>query len=184
MLHLPDDIPTPRLVLRLMEHDAVDTCLAGDLQRAENMLGVGIPEELLDDPTALRFAEARLNADLQYRLWSIRAIILTNTGMMVGHIRFHSRPDPDNLRPFACGAVEFGYHIFRDYRRHGYATEAARAVMDWAKVAFGIRRFIVSVSPDNLPSLTVIARCGFMLIGEYTDEVDGVEHIYLREVAV
>ena len=33
-----------------------------------------------------------------------------------------SRPDPDYLHPFARDAVEFGYYVVSDYRRHGYAA--------------------------------------------------------------
>jgi RimJ/RimL family protein N-acetyltransferase len=179
----PNDILTPRLVLRLMERDVVDACLEGDLPRAEHLLGVGIPNELLDEPTALKRAQAQLNADPQYRLWSIRAIILPAARRMVGHVRFHSPPDPDYLHPFARAAVEFGYHVFAEFRRNGYATEAAGTVMDWARTEFGIRRFIVCVSPVNQPSLALIARFGFTQIGQHIDEIDGIEHIYLREVA-
>jgi RimJ/RimL family protein N-acetyltransferase len=184
MLALPDDIPTSRLVLRLMEREAVDACLAGDLQRAEHLLGVGIPTELLDSLTALKYAQAQLDADPQYRPWSVRAIVLSAARTMVGHIRFHSRPDPDYLRPFASAAVEFGYRVFPTYRRHGYATEAAGAVMDWAQAAFGIGRFIVCVSPDNTASLALSARFGFTKIGQHVDETDGIEHVYLRTVAM
>ncbi len=183
MLAHPHDILTPRLVLRLIERDVADACLQGDLQRAERLLGTGIPGELLDEPTALKYAQAQLDADPQYQPWSIRAIILPAARTMIGHVRFHSRPDPDYLRPFARDAVEFGYHVFSEHRRHGYATEAAGAVMDWAQAAFGIGRFIVSVSPDNKPSLALIARFGFTEVGQHMDEIDGIEHIYLREVA-
>jgi [ribosomal protein S5]-alanine N-acetyltransferase len=98
---------------------------------------------------------------------------------MVGHIRFHSCPDPDDLHPFARPAVEFGYHVFSQYRGRGYATEAAQAVMDWAWATFGIRHFIVCVAPDNGASLAVIAHLGFARIGQHVDETDGIEHIYL-----
>jgi [ribosomal protein S5]-alanine N-acetyltransferase len=52
--------------------------------------------------------------------------------------------------------------------------------MDWAHAAFGISRFIVCVSPNNTPSLALIARLGFAKIGDHMDEIDGNEHIYLR----
>jgi RimJ/RimL family protein N-acetyltransferase len=180
MLAFPDDISTLRLVLRLMEGAVVDACLAGDLARAGDLLGVAIPEALLDRPSALGFAQAQLAADPRYRSWSMRAMILPATRSMVGHIRFHSCPDPDYLRPYARAAIEFGYHVFPEHRRRGYASEAARAMMDDART-HGVERFVVSVSPANQPSLALIARLGFARIGEHMDEVDGVEHIYLRE---
>jgi RimJ/RimL family protein N-acetyltransferase len=88
------------------------------------------------------------------------------------------------LRPFARAAVEFGYQVFSEYRRRGYATEAARAAMDWAQGSFGVRRFIACVAPDNIASLAVIARLRFVNIGQHVDEADGIEHIYLRESGV
>jgi RimJ/RimL family protein N-acetyltransferase len=182
MLAMPDDISTPRLVLRLMEGAVVDACLAGDLARAGHLLGIAIPGALLERRTALEFAQARLAADPRYRPWSIRAMILPATRSMVGHIRFHSCPDPDELRPYARAAIEFGYRVFPEHRRRGYATEAASAMMGFAQ-AHGVERFVVSVSPDNAPSLALIARFGFARIGEHMDEVDGLEHVYLREAS-
>jgi len=179
-----DDIVTPRLILRLMGRETVDAGLAGDLARAEHLLDAKIPGSLLDHPSSLTHAKARLEADPQYQAWSIRAIILPANRMMVGHIRFHSRPDPDDLHAFARDAVELGYQVFPEYRRRGYAAEASGAAMNWAQATFGIRKFIVSVSPDNLASLALIARFGFARVGQQIDEIDGIEDIYLREVTV
>jgi len=178
-----DDIITPRLILRLMQREVVDACLAGDLAGAGHALGAAIPDALLDHPSSLRFAQARLNEDPEYQPWSARAIILPQPRTMVGHVRFHSRPDPEYLHPHARHAVELGYQVFPPYRRRGYATEAVAAAMDWAQAEFGIDRFIVSVSPDNAPSLALIARFNFTRIGQHMDEIDGIEHIYLRAAA-
>src|SRR4029450_826414 len=102
---------------------------------------------------------------------------------MVGHIRFNSRPGPDYLRPYAEKAVEFGYGVFAAHRRRGYAGEAIDGVMRWAHDEHGIRRFIVTISPHNVASLRLADRFGFRKIRHTVDEVDGVEDIYLREVA-
>jgi hypothetical protein len=40
------------------------------------------------------------------------------------------------------------------------------------------------VSPENKPSLAVIARFGFTKVGQHVDEIDGIEDIYLGEVPV
>jgi hypothetical protein len=99
MSAFPSDILTPRLILRLMEREVIDCCLAGDLQHAERLLDTKIPGELLDESTALKYARAQLDADPEYQLWSIRGIISPAIRTMVGHVRFHSRPDPDYLHP-------------------------------------------------------------------------------------
>src|SRR5215472_8008005 len=127
-----DDIRTPRLILRHMSDEVMAACLRGELGRAERMLGIRIPAELLDRPTSLQYGLARWADDCRYEPWSMRAVVLPQDSAMIGHVRFHSSPDPEYLRRYARGAVEFGYCIFRDYRRHGYATEAAVAVMEWA----------------------------------------------------
>jgi ribosomal-protein-alanine N-acetyltransferase len=54
--------------------------------------------------------------------------------------------------------------------------------MRWARETHGIRRFIVSISPDNLPSLGVAANLGFRQIGTAADEVDCLEYVF--ELAV
>ena len=110
----------------------------------------------------------------------MRAIVLPQDLTMIGHVRFHSSPDPKYLRRYARNAVEFGYYIFKEHRRQGYATEAVKAIIDWAQAEFGVHRFVASVSPDNQPSLRMIARCGFVRVGTELDEVDDIEQVFLR----
>ena len=177
-----DDIVTSRLVLRLMQDAVVAACLTGDVALAGRLLDAAVPDELLEDLAGLRLGRERLRKDPRYLPWSTRAIILSRERVMVGHVRFHTRPDPEYLRPHARDAVEVGYLVFSKFRGRGYATEAANAAMDWARTSFGIRRFIASVSPDNVASLRLVARCGFAKIGEAMDEVDGIEHVFLRSL--
>jgi ribosomal-protein-alanine N-acetyltransferase len=178
-----DDIETARLILRRLPRQAIEAGLWGDLRTVENRLDAKVPVDLADDPAVLRFALAQLAADPDYLPWSVRALILKESGGMIGHIRFHTRPDPDYLRPYAEKAVEFGYAVFSAHRRRGYAREAIGGAMRWAQDEHGIQRFIVTISPDNVASLRLADRFGFRKIGEHVDEVDGVEGIYLREVA-
>lgn len=100
---------------------------------------------------------------------------------MIGHIRFHSRPDPTYLHPFARDAVEFGYVVFEAQRRQGHATEAASGLMSWAEARHGVRRFVATVSPGNLPSLAMVKKLGFRKVGEQVDDIDGDEEVFLRD---
>ena len=45
------------------------------------------------EPAVLKFSDAELLADPHYLPWSVRAILLKETREMVGHLRFHTRPD-------------------------------------------------------------------------------------------
>jgi [ribosomal protein S5]-alanine N-acetyltransferase len=176
-----DDIETARLVLRHLPRQAMEAGLSGDLRTVEIHLDATVAADLADDPAVLRFALAQLAADADYLPWSVRALILKESGEMVGHIRFHSRPDPDYLRPYAEKAVEFGYVVFSAHRRRGYAAEAIDGIIRWAQDEHDIQRFIVTIAPDNVASLRLADRFGFRKIGQHVDEVDGIEGIYLRE---
>jgi [ribosomal protein S5]-alanine N-acetyltransferase len=176
-----DDIETARLILRRLPRQAMEAGLSGDLRTVEIHLDATVAADLADDPAVLRFALAQLAADPDYLPWSVRALILKESGEMVGHIRFHSRPDPDYLRPYAEKAVEFGYVVFSAHRRRGYAAEAIDGIIRWAQDEHDIQRFIVTIAPDNVASLRLADRFGFRKIGQHVDEVDGIEGIYLRE---
>ena len=157
-----DDIETTRLILRRFEPEALQAGLSGDFSVVEECLGAKVPTDLAEDPAVLAYAQAALAADAGYLPWSARALILKSAMQMVGHVRFHSRPDPDYLRPYAPNAVEFGYVVFTAYRRRQYAQEALTGVMQWAQRIHGVDSVCShAVSPANLPSLNLISKFGF-----------------------
>jgi [ribosomal protein S5]-alanine N-acetyltransferase len=173
------DIETTRLLLRCLLPEAVRARLAGDRKAVATQLGASVPLDLLREPAVLQHAAARLTEDADYLPWSARAIVLRSSMEMVGHVRFHSRPDPEYLHPYARNAVEFGYVVYPTHRRRGYALEALTGTMRWARDTHHIRRFVASISPSNGPSLALIAKIGFHRIAEHVDPEDGIEHIYL-----
>src|SRR5947208_1472704 len=66
-------------------------------------------------------------------------------------------------------ADELGWTVFPPYRRQGYATEVARALMDWAASEHAVRRFVSATTPDNVASLRVHEKLGFVATGEIVD---------------
>jgi [ribosomal protein S5]-alanine N-acetyltransferase len=177
----PADIETPRLLLCCLLPDSIRAGLSGDVRAIERQLRASVPVDLLREPAVLKYADAQLAADPGYLPWSARAILLKEAREMVGHLRFHSRPNPDYLHPYVRDAVELGYVVFSAHRRRGYALEALTGAMGWAEESSGVRRFVATVAPSNIPSLAMVAKAGFRKIGEHVDDEDGVEHIYLRE---
>jgi [ribosomal protein S5]-alanine N-acetyltransferase len=59
--------------------------------------------------------------------------------------------------------LEIGYHVHRDHQRRGYATEAARAVRDYAFTTLACDHVICMIRPENLPSRRVAEKNGLNL---------------------
>lgn len=55
---------------------------------------------------------------------------------------------------------ELGWGLIRPYWGHGYATEAAAAIRDWAYECRAVERLVSLISPDNIRSQGVAERLG------------------------
>lgn len=172
-------IHTERLDLRLMTPEFLEAAIGSDQAGAAQLLGVPIPADFWPLSTYVheRLAQVRHNPALEP--WLGRAIVRRADQTMVGSIAFHMAPAPEPVRPLGPGGVELGYTIFPQFRRQGYGTEACGALMTWAQEQ-GVARFILSISPQNQPSLRIAAHFGFVKIGSQMDEEDGLEEIYER----
>lgn len=71
------------------------------------------------------------------------------------------KPLPDGV-----GEVEVGWHLHPDSWGHGYATEAARAVIDRGFAA-GVPEVYAVVRPGNHASMAVCARLGMAYVGRF-----------------
>jgi RimJ/RimL family protein N-acetyltransferase len=60
---------------------------------------------------------------------------------------------------------ELGYWLGRPYWGMGYATEAARALMDWARFELGVKVFTAGHFADNPTSGNVLRKLGFVHAG-------------------
>jgi ribosomal-protein-alanine N-acetyltransferase len=178
----PATIHTARLDLVPFTAEFLHASLDGDLATAEELLGVPLPATWPESPDTLARRLKQLEADSSLQPWLLRAIVLRDEQTLVGHIGFHEAPGPEHYRDIAPGAAEFGYNIYEPYRRRGYAREAALALMDWAHREHGVPRFVLTISPDNLPSQALAANLGFVRIGSHIDEIDGLEDILVRHV--
>jgi ribosomal-protein-alanine N-acetyltransferase len=144
-------------------------------QELKLTLPVGWPGEDQVKVLARRLKELDGNPELQP--WLLRGIALRETGIMVGSIGFHTAPGAEYLRDYSPEAVEFGFTVFPEHRRQGFAREASVALMRWANEVHGVRNFVLSIRPDNHPSQALAAQLGFERIGSHVDEVDGSEDV-------
>jgi [ribosomal protein S5]-alanine N-acetyltransferase len=171
-----EPIRTERLQLISCSAETIEALLAGTS-------GLAVPEGWPDEHVAgyLRMRADQMRASPPWEEWLVRAVVLDAPDEpMVGYAGFHGPPGING--PGAVDAVELGYTIFEPHRGRGYATEAAQALMDWAREEHGIHRFIASVAPGNAPSLAIVRKLGFVQRGEQWDEEDGLELVFERRV--
>jgi [ribosomal protein S5]-alanine N-acetyltransferase len=138
---------TERLLLRELETDDIDAL-----------------SEVLGDPIAMRYYAAPFDRDRvaawidwarrSYRengfgLW---AVIRRSDARFLGDCGPMLQPVEDLVIP------EIGYHIVPSEQGRGYATEAARASLDWVFTNTSFDLVCSLVSPDNAPSRAVATK--------------------------
>jgi ribosomal-protein-alanine N-acetyltransferase len=167
-------IITSRLELASMSPSFLEALLSGRQFIAEGIGRLALPRGWPDehDERWLRVRLQEMRDDPLLQPWLARAMVLKRDRLrpMVGHIGFHGAPKD--------GSLELGYTVIQQYRRQGYAFEAALGMMDWASREHGISRFLVSISPENQPSLALADKMGFKRIGEQVDPEDGLEYVF------
>ncbi len=161
-----------------MTLDFLRATVTGDRARATTLLGAALPEDWPDDaPVALWANRSQDEAALP---WLARAVILRDTGEMIGHAGCHLPPGAPSTEAWAPGGVEIGYTILEAYRRRGYASEAVMGLVDWA-ASEGVTAVMATTAVGNVASQAVLGRCGFTRVGEIEGDEDGPEYVWVRQ---
>jgi RimJ/RimL family protein N-acetyltransferase len=79
--------------------------------------------------------------------------------LVIGDVGFMGPPD-------ATGAVSVGCGITEDARGQGYATEALRALLEWAREQSGLTCVLADTTRSNLASQRLLERVGLRRVGE------------------
>lgn len=165
----PDVLRTVRLDLVTLPLAWVEALAAGEHTPDLGFTDTGF---LSAGSSVIGYRLEQLRADPRQAPWLLRAIVERASRAAVGYVNFHAPPDER-------GMVEIGYQVVPAHRRRGIAAEAAAAM--WAEAArHGATVLRASVAPDNVPSLALIRRAGFVHVGEQMDEIDGLELLFER----
>lgn len=84
--------------------------------------------------------------------FGLLAVTLNDTGQPIGMCGLIKR---DSLED-----VDIGYAFLPKFWSRGYALESARAVMNHAKEALGLKRVVAIVDPNNAASIRVLEKIG------------------------
>jgi len=72
------------------------------------------------------------------------------------------------------GAVEIAYAVLPEHQCRGYATAAARAMVEYAFRSAEVRRVTAHTLPGGVASQRVLLKAGFQHQGEVVDPEDGL----------
>lgn len=119
------------------------------IERTEDLELKGAYKEML----------AGCETDPENRLWyTAWKITLKNEETVIGDMCFKG--------PAKNYAVEIGYGILKEYEGNGYATEAVKAVVEWAFGNEDVHSVEAETAPDNQASQKILQKVGFKPNGE------------------
>lgn len=118
----------------------------------------------------LKGVEAGLDNDTSY-VWGV---VLKKTGLLIGSAGIAFVP--------ALGCFELGYNFMKSAWGMGFATEASRAILKFARDTLSQRRFFCRHAVENVRSQRVIEKLGFTFVGEGSyDSMTGKKHFICRD---
>lgn len=94
------------------------------------------------------------------------AVVERAANLVVGNAAFKGPPDEG-------GVVEIAYAIVPRFEGRGYATEAAKALVEHARTDGRVRGVRAHTLPLENASTRVLTKCGFQRTGEIEDPHDG-----------
>ncbi len=100
-----------------------------------------------------------LEKDQSQQNWGPWFVMLKVNGQIIGDIGFKGRPAEERM-------AEIGYGFVEEYRNQGFATESARALIDWSFKTNEVQFLVAETANDNLASIRVLEKLGMEKIYE------------------
>ncbi|MGA8943327.1 MAG: GNAT family N-acetyltransferase [Thermoactinomyces sp.] len=165
---------TPRLRIVPFTCELVKAALE-DRMRLKELLQAEIPQDWPNNDfrEILPFMLQKLLQNPDEPVWN-GLILRKNSPVLVEDAGLKEGPDQK-------GSADLGYSIVPEHQGKGYATETARAVVEWALRRKEIHRVTAECSAANIASIRVLEKTGFCRIRD-----DGIiirwEFPYRKEV--
>ena len=154
-------IHTERLIIRPLLYTDLDAILAfTGLPETFSY----IPEEPMNEQAVHNMIEGGQNIPDRDDIPPDIAVALTETGEPIGLLSFHTI----NSR---FHTVEIGWIFHPAYRGKGYASEAARALINHGFRVLKLHRVIATCDPHNRPSVRIMEKLGMRLEGRFLESV-------------
>ena len=153
-----DAIATPRLILRAPRESDLAAFLAYR-NHPDNCRYQGLAPT--DAASALAFLRTQAALDVAAGdCWMMCALERREDGRMIGEVGMY-------IGAAAQGSGDLGWSIHPDFQGHGYATEAARALLGYAFGVRGLHRVTANGDARNAASTRVMERLGMRREGVF-----------------
>lgn len=153
-------LQTARLLLRAWTLDAADAAAFHRIWGAPQTIWWGHAVDPAESRRVLRRVMER-SAELANGLgW--RAVVERERATVVGGVMLQPAAYADD--------IELGYHIAHEAWGRGYATEAARALLELGFGTLELPRIVAAIHPDNFASRRVADKLGMRRLAQVWHE--------------
>jgi RimJ/RimL family protein N-acetyltransferase len=141
--------------------------------------------EMLADPGTARFIAPYGKPLSAMEAWRIMAVIVGH-GALRGYTMFAVEEKATGLWvgrigpwwPEGWPGLELGWALHPDARGKGFATEGARAALDWTFRTLKPDEVVSIIEPENAASIAVAERIGERFSRTWTHPIAGPTHLY------
>lgn len=141
--------------------------------------------EMLADPATARFIAPYGKPQTAMEAWRLMAVIAGH-GVLRGYTMFAVEEKATDRwvgrigpwRPEGWPGLELGWALHPDARGKGYATEGARAALEWMFRTLEPGEVISIIEPSNAASVAVATRIGERFSRTWVHPLAGETHLY------
>ncbi|WP_080847802.1 GNAT family N-acetyltransferase [Cytobacillus gottheilii] len=144
-------IKTNRLLIR--QFDSKDWQAVYEYTSDRNVMQY-IPEGVFTQEKAKELVNQNMDADAKYF-----PVVLLDGDILIGHIVFH--------KYFGEHTYEIGWVFNPRYYSKGYASEAAKGILDYSFEKVKLHRIIATCQPENIASHRVMEKIGMRREGYF-----------------
>jgi len=105
----------------------------------------------------------RISSLINENGWGFWAVELKETHEFIGFIGLHNQPEQFDFSP----CIEIGWRIATKFWKQGYATEGAKAALDYAFNVLNKDKVVSFTATVNKPSQAVMKRLGMQKVKNF-----------------
>ena len=163
-------IESANLDIWACDYESIKLLILDKYKLAEKY-NIRIPDEWPVSPEAIPVFNKIIEADQSVVGWLNYFVIHRMEKTLIGDCGFLGKPDENKT-------VEIGYSIIPQYRKMGFATEMVSSIINWAFSTKQVDRIIAHTVEENIPSIKVLEKLGFKLIGDKIESNEGLKCLW------